>query len=70
MDQPKCLNCGQPIYLSRPWKKYCDYDCQQEFHRKQYHKVREWYRQEQEAKQRILNGRPMFCEEINQEAAE
>jgi hypothetical protein len=42
------------MYLNRAWQKYCDYSCQQAFHRKQYRKVKDWYRQEQAEKQRVL----------------
>jgi hypothetical protein len=54
MELPRCLQCAEPFIRHRYDHKFCCYDCSQAWHRREYRKVRDWYRAEQAEKQRIF----------------
>ncbi len=43
----KCAECGEEFIPGKPWSKYCGYSCQQQFHRRKYHIIKEWWKQAQ-----------------------
>jgi uncharacterized Zn ribbon protein len=66
MQLPQCQECGAQFIRHRYDHKFCCYDCSQSWHRREYRKVRDWYRAEQAEKQKILSGLKAQQEETAQ----
>jgi hypothetical protein len=52
---PRCRQCGEPFPLTKPNRVFCSYACQQEFHRQQYHQIKQWWKEQQEEQRRQKN---------------
>jgi hypothetical protein len=50
-EKGNCLECGKEFIRMNGWHKYCSVWCQQEWHKRKYRAVRQWWREQGEEKE-------------------
>jgi len=41
-----CGECGQPYVKQTSWQRFDCYDCQQAWHKRKYHAIKQWWEEQ------------------------